>query len=774
MFTKFARALTFDDVALVPQFNNIPSRTIPTLTTWLTKKTKTEVPIIPANMDTVISPELARVLVKNGGYPIFHRFAPLEEQKKWVEEFNENCYISSGTNKEDVDNAIELLKMGARGVCIDIAHGHSVMMIDTIKKFKAELPDKEVIAGNVCTAMGYQDLVNAGADAVKIGVGSGCFGSRTRILMSNGTYKNIEDIEAGDEIINKDGNPRKVLSKICTGKKNVIEITNGFAIKPTVVTADHRFWIGDLSSQSLSSIKQKSIAKELDKLAKTVPKSSKFKWKQIGDCDDEMNVLLIPKNIEWNLPDYFEIDMKQFSVRGKITEDKIINSGGYEINRFIKSGYDLGYIFGTYLGDGHARLGINPSNYTECGFTKWYFGKEEDEIVEKLSKCLENLLGQNPKIVKPLNKNITEVIIYNKNLTKLLFQFGKKTEKKLIAEYYCKDKQYIQGIYDGLIDSDGHSEKTKKGKIDTFTNTSIYLMELFGWCCLNLGISYAGMSCGKNAGGLKIIDESKLNESFRMKTHTFNRFSKDYLYTRIQNKKKVDEPQLTWDLEIDCPTHSFIADNVIVHNSCCTTRMVTGFGVPQLSAILECSEIAKKLRVPIICDGGVRGTNDVAKALGAGACTVMMGSMFSKTLESAGDKYIVPLSMNKKGFGINDTGLVKFLLEDKKDYSILDQIDRTIDNHGECKIIKKYRGQASKDFQDDFKGGLKRGTVPEGIHFMTEITSTAQELIDNYIGSLKSSMTYGGAKSIEEFQRKVTFVEISNNGLAENKPRPTQ
>merc|ERR1711907_472030 len=72
-----------------------------------------------------------------------------------------------------MDQTIELLRLGARGVCIDIAHGHSESMLNFIRELKSRLPDKEIIAGNVCTPIAFHDLVNAGADAVKVGVGGG-------------------------------------------------------------------------------------------------------------------------------------------------------------------------------------------------------------------------------------------------------------------------------------------------------------------------------------------------------------------------------------------------------------------------------------------------------------------------------------------------------------------------------------------------------------------------------------------------------------------------
>ncbi|MCB1108554.1 MAG: guanosine monophosphate reductase, partial [Chlamydiia bacterium] len=165
------KAYTFDDVALVPQYNNVPSRTEPELDTWLTKNRKMDIPLVCSNMDTTISEELAHILIEHGSVPIFHRFSEHEHQKAWVKKFGSKTFISCGIQKLDLTR--ELLDLGAAGVCIDVAHGHSEKMIHFIAELKSTHPEKEVIAGNVCTPMAYHDLVNAGADAVKVGVGPG-------------------------------------------------------------------------------------------------------------------------------------------------------------------------------------------------------------------------------------------------------------------------------------------------------------------------------------------------------------------------------------------------------------------------------------------------------------------------------------------------------------------------------------------------------------------------------------------------------------------------
>src|ERR1700722_20462785 len=168
---SFRKAYTFDDVALVPQFNNVPSRTEPSLETWLTKNRKMNMPILCSNMDTAISESLAEILLEFGSIPIYHRFTDVEAQEQWVKKYKGNTYISCGILR--IDETRKLLDLGAIGACIDVAHGHSDRMFRFIQELKRTHPDKEIIAGNVCTAMAYHDLVNAGADAVKVGVGPG-------------------------------------------------------------------------------------------------------------------------------------------------------------------------------------------------------------------------------------------------------------------------------------------------------------------------------------------------------------------------------------------------------------------------------------------------------------------------------------------------------------------------------------------------------------------------------------------------------------------------
>lgn len=138
------KAYTFDDVALVPQFNNVPSRTEPSMDSWLTKTLKMGCPLIASNMDSVICEELADILLSYGSIPIYHRFTSLEKQIQWVEKYKEKTFISCGIQK--LDDTFTLLEKGAAGVCVDVAHGHSDRMMNFISEIKKRFPQKQVIA----------------------------------------------------------------------------------------------------------------------------------------------------------------------------------------------------------------------------------------------------------------------------------------------------------------------------------------------------------------------------------------------------------------------------------------------------------------------------------------------------------------------------------------------------------------------------------------------------------------------------------------------------
>ena len=183
------RGLTFDDVLLIPCKSEVRSRRDPSLKSRLTKKIEIETPIISANMDTITESDMAAAMSHLGGVGILHRFMSTEDQVKEVLKLKDQgvtiLAASIGVNEEDRERARALLKAGVNLLTIDIAHGHSIQMLETMKWIKDFSPTTEIIAGNVATPEATIEMIEAGADAVKVGIGPGSM-CTTRIITGCG------------------------------------------------------------------------------------------------------------------------------------------------------------------------------------------------------------------------------------------------------------------------------------------------------------------------------------------------------------------------------------------------------------------------------------------------------------------------------------------------------------------------------------------------------------------------------------------------------------
>lgn len=169
--------------------------------------------------------------------------------------------------------------------------------------------------------------------------------------------------------------------------------------------------------------------------------------------------------------------------------------------------------------------------------------------------------------------------------------------------------------------------------------------------------------------------------------------------------------------------------------SICTTRVVAGVGVPQLTAIMESAAEAKKSGVPVIADGGLRTSGDVAKALAAGASCVMIGSLLAGTEEAPGEVFLYQGRSYKSYRGMGSVGAMA-------------------------------RGSADRYFQQDIKDQLK--LVPEGIEGQVPFKGPARDVIHQLVGGVKAAMGYTGSATIRELQQRARFVRITNAGLRES------
>lgn len=182
------RGLTFDDVLLMPRHSEMSSRRAPNLESKVTKNFTLKTPIISANMDTVTEYQMALKMAQLGGLGILHRFMSPEEQVRQVRLLRDQKIIvaaSIGVKEDGMKRADMLADAGVDIFTIDIAHGDSVMMFETLSYVKKKYPKIDVIAGNTAMPEGVKGLIDHGADAVKVGIGPGSM-CTTRIITGCG------------------------------------------------------------------------------------------------------------------------------------------------------------------------------------------------------------------------------------------------------------------------------------------------------------------------------------------------------------------------------------------------------------------------------------------------------------------------------------------------------------------------------------------------------------------------------------------------------------
>lgn len=169
--------------------------------------------------------------------------------------------------------------------------------------------------------------------------------------------------------------------------------------------------------------------------------------------------------------------------------------------------------------------------------------------------------------------------------------------------------------------------------------------------------------------------------------------------------------------------------------SICTTRVVAGVGVPQLTAVMDAAEEADKSGIPIIADGGLRTSGDLAKALAAGAGVVMVGSLLAGTEEAPGETFLYQGRAYKSYRGMGSVSAMA-------------------------------RGSADRYFQQDIKDQMK--LVPEGIEGQVPYKGPAKDVIHQLVGGIKAAMGYTGAATLPELKQRAEFVRITNAGLSES------
>ena len=623
------------------------------------------------------------------------------------------------------ERATTLVEAGVDVLVPDTANAQARLMLQMIQRLKSDPATRhvQVLAGNVATRAGAQALVDAGADAVKAGVGPGCLGAGTRILMADATYKNIEDVRPGDRVINMHGAAVTVVNAWCTGVREVLALRHAASGRATVVTADHRYWLGDLSGMSASTPSGTGHATAAERAA------GEMQWQQIGSAGPV--VAFTPRRVDFQLPEHLVIGENHSAVRSARPQ---------RLPTDIKDSYDLGFLFGTFLDVGQATL--TPANGRDIGEVSWSFGARETELADKLAAAVERVVGVASRVERVHGCLI--VRLCSLQWARLLGEFGPRAERRLPSRYLCRSDDYLTGLRDGLLASQRQVEPR-----ECFRSSSPQLVEL--WNVLTLLVRGAFPRVTVEPGS--VVGRTDAEPTDRLDSYRSvldgdhaKRHHGDLQCVEVLSREALPEAIPVYDIEVDCDTHSFIADNVIVHNSICTTRVVAGVGVPQVTAINEVAAACRPAGVPVVGDGGLQYSGDIAKAIVAGADTVMLGSLLAGCDESPGDLVFINGKQFKSYRGMGSLGAMA--------------------SRGKVSYSKDRYFQADVASDDHI--------VPEGIEGQVPYRGPLAAVAGQLVGGLRQSMFYTGTHTMAELQERGRFVRITSAGLKESHPHDIQ
>lgn len=698
---KIRKGYAFDDVLLVPKRSKVRSRKQVSLSVDLGRGINIRLPFISANMKTITGPRMAATISSLGGLPILHRFHDTLEEH--VKEYNKAIDLMTSTSPIGVSLGLDRvynlefltrLRPEPRIICIDVAHGHLERSLEETAWLRKAFPEALLISGSVATAGAAWEVYEAGADVVRCGIGSGCLAKGSRILLSNGFYKNIEDIEIGERIINKNGEVTTVINKFCTGIKKVHSLRSSTFYKNLVTTKDHQFFVGKVRNKK--DISNFGYVKALEKYGS-------YDWSSLNE--DNL-VTTFPRNVNFELPKTFSIPLyKRYGGNNNpITKTKL--------DTVISPTYESGFLFGSFLGDGHAATAkFKGSN---IGSVRWYFGVNDVRAVAKLKQAVKTIFNYDLKVT--LNKKGTMFFcnMYYKPLADYLVTFGKKTNKHLPPELLVDNTAYLEGLLDGLIESDGSND----GVRIKFYNTSPFLMELFNIVVfLVKGFIPNNGKREKSVGNLTNCNPDNLAQAYRGEINTTGilRVGKTFQVSKILDKEDQTLELPVYDLTVSDESHSFIANNCIVHNSICSTRIETGNGMPLLSSLAEIKESGFPGK--IIADGGIKNAGHCVKAL-CFADAIMLGRLIAGTDEAPGEIISV------------------------------DDVP-----------CKEYVGSSTHSTSHI-----------EGIETAVPLKGSVATVFNRLSDGIRSGCSYQGASNLSELKENPDFIEMSVSGYFESRP----
>jgi len=240
----------FDDINLIPKKCIVDSRSECDTSLKFGNHTF-KLPIVPANMECVLDMDLSRKLAENGYFYILHRFFTDQMILAFINNMNKDNLVTSislGVNKDSYDliDKITKYELKVDFITIDIAHGHSIKMEQMIKFLKENMPNTFIIAGNVSTVEAVFELEKWGADAIKVGIGPGCFIPTSEVKTLEG-LKSLQNILIGDSVLTHKNRYKKVIDKhIYHGEQELLKINN---LPPCTET--HEFYVIEKSKKDL-------------------------------------------------------------------------------------------------------------------------------------------------------------------------------------------------------------------------------------------------------------------------------------------------------------------------------------------------------------------------------------------------------------------------------------------------------------------------------------------------------------------------------------------
>lgn len=227
------KALTFDDVNIVPQYSEVKSRRDCDTSQELLGMEFSS-PIVPSNMATITGWKMAKVMHELGSIGIIHRFDGYKNELAQCQ--GKKIPFAASVGLQNYPWYEGVMSYGPEFVVIDVAHGHHKRVKKAVVHIKSKWPDLKIVAGNVATADGAAFLADCGVDGVKVGIGNGCFAPEMEVLTTKGKVQ-IKNINPGDYVYTHKGIPQKVLGTIIKEKNEDILVIDGIKC-----TKNHEFY----------------------------------------------------------------------------------------------------------------------------------------------------------------------------------------------------------------------------------------------------------------------------------------------------------------------------------------------------------------------------------------------------------------------------------------------------------------------------------------------------------------------------------------------------